>query len=143
MPRLSALAFSMGTYGLTRGVSGFGAIYRTQQIFTGSTTFTVPDQVKLINEYLVLGGGGGGGFSRGAGGGAGGMVSGTNLSVTPGASITVTVGAGGDKGTPASPKQGSNGSESVFGSIKANGGGGGGGEDLRGLLCGVEEEVVV
>lgn len=133
MPLISALAFSLGSYGFKGGVSGFGAIYRTQQIFTGSTTFTVPDQVELINEYLVLGGGGGGGYSRGAGGGAGGMVSGTDLSVTPGESITVTVGGGGDKGAPASPKQGSNGSESAFGSVKANGGGGGGGENTRGL----------
>ena len=133
MPRLSALAFSLGTYGLTGGASGFGAIYRTQQIFTSSTSFTVPDQVKVINEYLVLGGGGGGGFSRAAGGGAGGMVSGTELTVTPGESITVTVGGGGDKGTPSAPKQGSNGGESAFGSVKANGGGGGGGENTGGL----------
>lgn len=133
MPRLSALAFSLGTYGLTGGASGFGAIYRTQQIFTSSTSFTVPDQVEVINEYLVLGGGGGGGYSRAAGGGAGGMITGTELSVTPGESITVTVGGGGGKGTPAAPKQGSNGGESAFGSIKANGGGGGGGENTRGL----------
>ena len=76
-------------------------------------------------SYLVVAGGGGGaksGNSTGSGaGGAGGMLTST-LSVTPGTSYTVTVGAGGAASTGA----GNNGSNSAFGSITSVGGGGGG-----------------
>lgn len=133
MPRLSALAFSMGTYGLTRGVSGFGAIYSTQNVFKASTSFLVPAGTKNIDEYFVLGGGGGGGLGRGGGGGAGGFITGTNHPVTPRQTISVVVGSGGAKGTPSGPGDGTNGQESSFDTIKANGGGGGGGLNRPGL----------
>ncbi|HEY7824285.1 MAG TPA: S8 family serine peptidase, partial [Acidimicrobiia bacterium] len=55
---------------------------------TGSCTWTVPDDVELV-DYLVVGGGGGGGGGGasdhgGGGGGAGGLVEGTNLDVSAG-----------------------------------------------------------
>jgi hypothetical protein len=99
------------------------------QAFTSSTTFTVPAGITNISEVLVVAGGGGGGSSYGAGGGAGGVLYATNILVTPGALITVTVGAGGTGGRGqgnGSPFAASNGGNSVFGSFTAIGGGYGG-----------------
>jgi prepilin-type N-terminal cleavage/methylation domain-containing protein len=81
----------------------------------GTYSWTVPAGVTSV-EYLVIAGGGGGynGW-YGGGGGAGGMLTGTGYAVTPGVSISITVGAGGAGGT--------NGSNSVFGTLTAIGGG--------------------
>src|SRR3989344_5946339 len=78
---------------------------------TGTTQWVVPTHVRSV-DYLVVAGGGGGAIS---GGGAGGMRTGT-LSVTPGASLTVTVGAGG-AGKTGSSGVGGNGENSVFSTI--------------------------
>ena len=117
MPRLSALAFSMGTYGLTRG----GLITFQTQIFTGSSDFVVADDLTEIDEYLIVGGGGGGGTNWGGGAGAGGYLMGTAHPVTPGSTITLTVGAGGSV-SAASP-YGQKGSNSTFDSLHGEGGG--------------------
>jgi len=82
-------------------------------------------------EYLVVAGGGGGGGTQftsyyGGGGGAGGFRTATGLAVTAGSAITVTVGAGGNRAPTSGETQGSQGSNSVFGSITSTGGGGGG-----------------
>jgi len=75
---------------------------RGEEIFTTSGTFTVPDGVHQISVVCVGGGGGGnaanpgGNFIRGAGGAGLGWKN--NISVTPGQSISVVVGAGGDGG---------------------------------------------
>ena len=98
----------------------------------GTTSWTAPDGVTSVN-YLVVAGGGGGGYGNGGGGGGGGVRTGT-LSVTPGQSYTVTVGAGGSGGTTA-PAAATNGSNSVFGSITSTGGGAGGSPNLSGS-CG-------
>ena len=92
-----------------------------------------------LNEVEVLvvagGGGGAGDFGNGGGqggGGAGGVVYTTSYKVTPGSSITVTVGDGGNGGTGStqaarsSAMRGNQGQNSVFGDIVAVGGGGGG-----------------
>ena len=91
--------------------------------FTSNGTFTSPFAMNA--EVLVVAGGGGGGSNMGGGGGGGGVVYQNSFSVTPG-STTVTVGAGGS-GAPAGISQvrGSNGGNSIFGSITAIGGGGG------------------
>ena len=78
--------------------------------FTASGTF-IPTTSGTV-EYLVVAGGGSGN-TRGGGGG-GGVLSGSSFAVTSGSSITVTVGAGGN---------GTQGSNSVFGSTTAIGGG--------------------
>jgi hypothetical protein len=93
---------------------------------TGTTSWTAPAGVTSV-EYLVVAGGGSGGFgysgAPGGGGGAGGVRSGT-LAVTPGASYTVTVGAGG--AAPGSNgSAGNDGGNSVFATITSTGGGGG------------------
>ncbi|MDP7366986.1 MAG: hypothetical protein QGH83_06975 [Candidatus Pacebacteria bacterium] len=72
-------------------------------------------------EYVVVAGGGGGGYGRGGGGGAGGFRFVTGLThTTTTVAQTITVGAGGASGT-----QGSN---SVLGSVISTGGGNGWGE---------------
>ncbi|MFA5374575.1 MAG: DUF2341 domain-containing protein [Dehalococcoidia bacterium] len=103
----------------------------TQVAFTSSTTWTVPDGITSIDDILVVAGGGGGGSGQdmfnycGGGGGGGGFIYNASYgAVTPGANITVTVGPGGAGGT--GNNAGTNGSNSVFGSITATGGGGGG-----------------
>lgn len=107
-------------------------------IFTSSSdrghTYVVPAGVTSVEYLVVAGGGGGGGGWFGGGGGAGGMQTGT-LSVTPGASLTVTVGAGGVGGAAAGGAGGSGG-ESQFGPIKSIGGGGGGGNGTAGVAGG-------
>ncbi len=91
------------------------------QSFTATTTTTwvAPPNVSSVN-YLVVAGGAAGGTGQGGGGGGGGFRTGT-LAVTPGASYTVTVGAGGT----ATATDGNNGSDSVFSTITSTGGGGG------------------
>lgn len=94
--------------------------------FTSSDTWTVPAGTTEV-EVLVVAGGGGGGSHYGAGGGAGGLVSHSGYSVTPGSNITITIGAGGAGASSGDPgAAGTDGNNSVFGSITALGGGGGG-----------------
>ena len=62
--------------------------------FNTGTTWTVPTGVTAI-DILVVGGGGGGGGDGGGGGGGGEVRQATGISVTAGASSSVTVGAGG------------------------------------------------
>lgn len=106
-----------------RPVEVSGTIVRFTSL--GTTSWTVPANVDSV-EVLVVGGGGGGGSDMGGGGGAGGVVYEPVYRTTPGQSITVTVGGGG-VGAPAGQGQarGSNGGNSVFGTITAYGGGGG------------------
>lgn len=110
--------------------------------FKTSTTWTVPADVHVIDEILIVAGGGGGGGSatdyvwfgmgyNGSGsGGAGGVARYTNVGVTPNDSIKVVVGAGGTAGTNSSRSatNGGNGGDSSFGDFlqPAIGGGGGG-----------------
>jgi len=83
-------------------------------------------------SYLIVAGGGGGGTRGGGGGGAGGYQTSTTT-LSPGLSYTVTVGAGG-AGSNVQSVQGSNGSNSVFGSLTASVGGGGGGSNNNGAI---------
>jgi len=99
------------------------------QSFTSSGTFSVPSGVTAVNVLVVAGGGGGaGGGYGGGGGGAGGLIYRPGFPVTPGGTVTVTVGCGG--ASPAAPNasgpSGSPGQDSVFGTLTAKGGGGGG-----------------
>ena len=87
------------------------------QSFTSSGTWTAPTGVTSAN-YLVVAGGAGS-SQIGGGGGAGGFLTGA-LTVVPGTTYTVTVGAGGTGSS-------ANGSNSVFSSVTASGGGYGGG----------------
>ena len=96
------------------------------QVFTSSGTFTVPTGVTRVIAY-VWGGGGGGGWGDGSGGtygGNGGFGAAYITGLSPGASITVTVGGGGNGATYSG--NGSTGSTSSFGSYLSCTGGSGG-----------------
>jgi len=105
----------------------------TVEVFTSSGTFSVPTGVSTVQALVVAGGGGGGGASPGqgadgyfnGGGGAGGLVFHPAYPVTPGGTVSVTVGDGG-AGPGGAGQQGADGQNSVFGTITAQGGGGGG-----------------
>jgi hypothetical protein len=103
---------------------------------TGACTWTVPAGVKAA-DVLVVGGGGGGaggyiGYIDGAGGGGGGGAYRADAyPLTPGASISVVVGAGGKGGDSVTVSTrdssvGSRGATSIFGAISGGGGGGAG-----------------
>ena len=100
------------------------------EIVTGSYAFPVPAGVTSVRTLVVAGGGGGGGNSgfsapRASGGGAaGGLIYDGDYSVTPGGTVSVTVG---DGGTGTNNGTGIDGDNSVFGTLTAIGGGGGGG----------------
>jgi len=94
-----------------------------QQVFDSSSTFTVPSGVYQVHVCMTGAGGGGAGSSSSQnGGGNCGQLINQLIDVTPGDSITVTVGTGGTGGTNGN---GSNGGNSVFGSVTASGGEGG------------------
>lgn len=96
------------------GGSGFNASTPpTQNIFsftaTGPHTYTAESGVTNVNVLVVGGGGGGGsgGYNRikGGGAGAGGLIYYPNYPVTPGGTVAISVGAGGEGSGyyPASP----------------------------------------
>lgn len=107
--------------------------------FTGTggctSSWTVPAGVTLAESLVQAGGGGGGAVynASGGGGGAGGLVSteGRPVAVTPGASLSVLVGAGGAGGVSGTGVvtafTGGSGGDSALGTAVAEGGGGGAG----------------
>jgi hypothetical protein len=118
------------------------------QVFTSSSTFTIPTGVTKVKVTVVGGGGGGGGASSsgcnsgfGGGGAAGSTAFKWLTSLTPGNTIGVTVGAGGTASTGAGGAGGSSSIQSGTQSITTvtalggNGGaaGTGGGNVLGGL----------
>jgi len=90
------------------------------QTFTSSGTFSVPSGVSTVDVLVVAGGGGG---PRG-GGGAGGLIYRPGFPVTPGGTVSVTVGDGGTQHNNNGPV--GTGQDSVFGTLTAKGGGYGG-----------------
>lgn len=95
------------------------------QYFSASGTFTVPEGVYIIYAEVWGAGGGGGKCTSaipGSGGGGGGYSSGYIL-VTPGQTITVTVGAAGTGSTGANAGSGGT---TTFDALSATGGQGGG-----------------
>lgn len=110
-------------------------------IFTESGSWTVPANVTSVDVFL-FGGGGGAGYTKnvssgddssngqGGGGGSGRMAKST-LTVTPGQSIAITIGAGGAVGS--SGGRGGNGGTTSFGSLLSAQGGSGGGSGTASL----------
>lgn len=105
-----------------------------QQVFTSNGTFTVPAGVTQVSA-VVVGGGGGGAGSDGdrdegnTGGGGGGLAYGT-FTVTPGESLTVTVGTAG-AAAPAGGNGGAGGTTTIARGVTTllSGGGGQGGQE--------------
>lgn len=127
-----------GTLNVTGTV--FNPGFSNFQVFNSSGTFTVPTGItKIMVELWGGGGGGGGGGSsdttitsggKGGGGGGGGYVK-DILTVSPGASITVTIGNGGNGGSGGFGNSnfvnhygfyGDDGGSTFFGSTTAGGG---------------------
>jgi hypothetical protein len=114
-------------------------LVQTLTTFTtvATTDWTAPNYTTSV-EYLVVGGGGGAGNgydnAGGGGGGAGMMLTG-NLTVVPGQTYTVIVGAGGAGGADTRTNNaGTAGNISVFASITALGGGQGLGSRTGGAV---------
>lgn len=104
----------------------------SNQTFTSNGSFSVPDGVNLVFVEMFGGGGSGGcngtGINAGTGayGGEGGQYVVKPVTVTPGSSVTVTIGVGGaPSGTANSPVDGLPGTNTTFGAVRAAGGFGG------------------
>jgi hypothetical protein len=93
----------------------------------GTYTWVVPDDVTTVSVVCVGGGGGGGNWSNGLqGGGGGGLGYRNNITVVPGTTIGLQVGAGGAGGGTGT--NGQDGGESWFSNVllvRAHGGTGG------------------
>lgn len=98
------------------------------QVFTASGTFTVPAGITSVEVEVWGGSGGSGGAGStggGAGGGGGGYARKLITGLTPGATIAITIGAGGTAGASGGGN-GGNGGTSSFGTyVSATGGNGG------------------
>tara|TARA_R110002126_G_scaffold8823_1_gene40823 strand:+ start:3971 stop:4840 length:870 start_codon:yes stop_codon:yes gene_type:complete len=115
------LAVSGGVPAWTTLASSTPTMYEVR--FTASTTWTVPTGVTKVWVTMIGGGGGGANYGTYLGeAGKHGAVTNEMLSVTPAASITVTIGAGGAGGTGGSGENGTAGNQSAFGSLTAAGG---------------------
>ena len=112
----------------------------TQKVFTGSSgSWTVPDGVTTLKVTLIGAGGGGGGSAKlgskqvnEGGGGGGGACTQFSMNVTPGQSISYSVGSGGlggngakGSGSSIAGTNGKDGDKTTFGSYYVNGGKGG------------------
>jgi hypothetical protein len=99
------------------GMQRWNTTTSSMEIYIGNNNWqTIASTAYSVDYLIAAGGGGGGGNNSGAGGGAGGLITSSGLSVSPGTSYTVTIGAGGTS-TP------TNGTNSSFGGQTAVGGG--------------------
>lgn len=99
--------------------------FSNAQFFTASGTFTIPAGITKVKVTVVGGGGGGGGNGPGSGGGAGGVAIKYITGLTPGGTVSVTVGNGGAGGATAG-QSGATGGTSSFGAYCSATGGSGG-----------------
>jgi hypothetical protein len=110
----------------------YGGTTQNIQKFTASGTFTIPANITSVKFILVGGGGAGGGSTaanNGGGGGSGGYAEKYLSGLTPGNTITVTVGGGGAGVSGANGNAGTassiaSGTQTIT-TVTANGGGGG------------------
>jgi len=130
---ITAFGTGTGTTG-TYTVSASQTVASTA-ITSGTATFTIPTGVSSLKATVVGGGGGGGGSSPddAGGGGGGGYASKYLTGITPGSTISVTIGAGGTAGTAnsSSGTGGTGGTSSIssgtqtISTVSATGGAGG------------------
>ena len=109
------------------GVADWREISRVE-VFTSSGTYDVGANTSTVFA-IVIGSGAGGGAtdnnaSSVAGGGGAGAFKASVVTVTPGGTVTVTVGAAGSGGAGGGAN-GGNGAQSAFGGLQADGGTGG------------------
>jgi hypothetical protein len=114
----------------------------SSQTFSSNGTFNVPLGVNLVLVEMYGGGGGGAFMNPDVGmtsyvvyGGEAGERIHAHIPVTPGASIPVVIGVGGNGGFSPSTgiTVGDNGTSTTFGSFKSRGGLGGGGAFMEGI----------
>lgn len=100
---------------------------KTVFLTSGSSWVVPSDWNNSINTIQVIGGGGGGGSGTRGGGGGGAYSKTINLALTPGASVSYSVGTGGAQGAPGVVGGDTwfNGTSAVNASMSAKGGGGG------------------
>jgi len=108
------------------GLNAFDISQKNIQVFTASSTFTVPAGVKLVDVELIGGGASGRGAPNGDSsiapdGGGGGAYVRKIINVTGTSSIFITIGAGGIN-TGASPTNGDGGTTSFGNFLSAAGG---------------------
>lgn len=123
----SNIAITNGAGSISIATTGLSSGFSNMQVYTsGTNTWTVPAGVTQCKVTVVGGGGGGGGGASGAGGGggAGGCSIRYVTGLTPGGTVTATVGAGGAAGV--SNNNGSAGGTSSFGAYASATGGSGG-----------------
>lgn len=119
--------------GIAQIPAASGSKVQKVQEFTSTNTWTAPSGVFTVEVFAVGGGGGGGGVvgtgtsnNMVGGGGGGGTVKRQFISVTPGTSYTITIGAGGAGGIGASTATAAGvGNSTTFGSLLTAEGGGG------------------
>ena len=95
----------------------------TSYTSVGSGTFSVPTGTSAV-DVLVIAGGGGAGPRHSGGGGAGGLIYRPAFPVTPGGSVSYSVGGGGGGSPVSEGTNAQNGQDSTFGTLTAKGGGG-------------------
>jgi len=91
----------------------FTALGPSSTSFTADGTFSIPTGATAV-DVLVVAGGGAGAQRHGGGGGAGGLIFMPDYPVTPGGTVTVTVGEG-DDALPKGSGPSGNGQDSTFG----------------------------
>jgi len=110
------------------GAGGSGVVvirYRVPYVatFQDSGSWTCPAGVTTVQALIVAGGGSGSIGGGGGGGGAGGLVYSSSISVTPGTTYPIVVGAGGVGVTGGPDINGTAGQNSSFNGLVAIGGG--------------------
>jgi hypothetical protein len=135
----TGITITNGAGSITIAASGGGGGgFSNMQVFTSNGTFTVPAGITKVKVTVVGGGGGGGGVflcppAYAGGGGGGGAAIEIISGLTPGGTVSVTVGGGGAGGAGA---DGSAGGTSSFGAFcSATGGSGGGGYTSSGSFA--------
>lgn len=115
---------SVGTASDTGGNTLFGTLKDLNkksaggvETFTTDGSFTVPENVTLINVTAAGGGGGGGKSPGGSGGSGGACIADKTFAVTPGQTIAITIGKGG-----AGAQAGSQGADATSGGATVVGG---------------------
>jgi hypothetical protein len=118
--------FFLTLLGLLLGAAAARAASPVTITTVGSGSWTVPAGITTVTVYCWGGGGGGGGYYGGGGGGGGCAIK--ALSVTPGNSVSYSVGAGGTSGSGSGGAGGTTWFKANDSSgCAATGGGGGGG----------------
>ena len=122
--------------GLHITIDGSLSVNHGQQMFTSSGTWTCPSGVTTVHVDGAGGGGGGGGGKDGGsgfGGGGADACKDKEVSVTPGTTYPVTIGAGGNGGSDS----GHAGTATSFGSLLTLSGGGAGLRSAAGAAGGL------